>query len=43
MEYSDKNGYYRFNLLDSIDGYQITKPVPSCIAGKNSTSDIFAE
>lgn len=41
MEYSDDEGYYRFNLLTTSDGYEIKKPLPSCIAGKESISEKF--
>ncbi|CAL5972352.1 Sulfatase [Hexamita inflata] len=36
MEYSDERGLFRMNLNGKRDGYQVIKPLPSCIAGKNS-------
>ncbi|CAL6005517.1 Sulfatase [Hexamita inflata] len=41
MEYSDSRGLFRMALGGPKDGYQVVKPVPSCIQGKNSINTNF--
>ncbi|CAL6023545.1 Sulfatase [Hexamita inflata] len=44
MEYSDERGLFRMSLHGKKAGYQVVKPLPSCIAGKNSiNTDIPAQ